>query len=337
MSKSYFRLHEVNAELRDIRSNGIARGESCGIVALDEFFSLKKGFPIFVAGSPYSGKTECTLEILMNTSILYGWKHFIYCGEGGDVQNIFAELIHKHAQKPFIKSGGYEMNDDEFAESMIFVAKHFVIANHDQEFTVLEFYKAVDQAEEELGFKFDTTTFDPFNDIKDETEMFGGREDKYLATALKIVRVNAKKKNRINILVNHIADVRAIVDKDSGNRYMPPALPNEWAGGRTWWRRGFQMILCYRPPSWLKDENGIPYAENESHIIIQKSKPKGVGKIGLARIFWDWKRNRYYSYDSQGGKYYSCETRELEKKYVAQMLEANTAFLADDKEEEFPF
>lgn len=327
MSKQpYFRLTDVAQELHVLRDEGVSRGELCGLPSLDDLFTLKKGFPLFIAGAPFSGKTEFVLEILLNTSILYGWKHFIYVGEGGDVENIFGELIHKHAQRPFVKTNPYHIDDKEFLHSKFFIQKHFVIANHDKEFSVGEFYASVLEAEMEFNMKFDTTLFDPFNDIKEDVEGFGGREDKYLATALKTVRVDAKKNNRINILVNHIADVRAVTDKD-GNRYMPPALPNEWAGGRTWWRRAFTMILVYRPQTWMKDNNGMPYGENESHIYIQKSKPKGIGKIGMASIFWDWKKNRYYCIEKGGQQLYSCETKETMKAEESLRTLANETFL----------
>lgn len=333
MSKqSYFRATDVFVELNQLRDEGVSRGELCGLASLDDLFTLKKGYPLFIAGAPYSGKTEFVLEILLNSSILYGWNHFLYIGEGGDVQNVFGELIHKYTGRPFVKTNQYHIDDKEFCQAVLFINKHFVIANHDKEFTIGEFYACVMEAEMEYKIKFDTTVFDPFNDIKDETEQHGGREDKYLASALKTVRVDSKRNDRINILVNHIADVRAVQDKDTGNRYMPPALPNEWAGGRTWWRRAFTMLLVYRPPTWMTDANGKPYEENESHIYIQKSKPKGIGKTGRASIFWDWKRNRYWCYDKNNQKVYSCETTETIKHEITSLIEAGKTFLDDTSE-----
>ena len=197
MSKYYPLTHKL-ADLSDLKAKGIERGVEVGIASLSEYFRLRKGFPLFIAGAPYSGKTEFTFEILINTSILYGWRHFIYCGEGGNVENIYAELMAKFIGKPFDNSP-YGMNSDEELKAQIFISKHFVVANHDMEFTVNEFYQMVDEAESEFGKKFDTTTFDPFNDVKEEIEFHGGREDKYLASVLKYVRVNAKINDRINI------------------------------------------------------------------------------------------------------------------------------------------
>jgi hypothetical protein len=299
----YFKLESKLKEIQRFAEHGLDDLRSVGIASLEGWLSVKKGYPIFIGGAPHSGKTEFTFELLVNWSKLYKWKHFVYCGEGGNIEHVYYELIHKFLEKPYKWA---TQSERIYAEQ--FISEHFIVANHDLDFTIDDFYKTVEKAEKELNIKFDSTVFDPFNDIKDETDMFGGREDKYLAYALKRCRISAKNNNRIDILVNHIADVRAVTDKD-GNRYMPPALPNEWAGGRTWWRRAFLMLLIYRPPMCLKDHNGQPYQENETHVYIQKAKPKGVAKLGVRSIFYDWKKNRYYSYDEAGQLLYSCEQK----------------------------
>lgn len=295
----YYKLTDKTSEITNLRENGNPKGESCGLKTLDDLFTLKKGYPLYVAGAPYSGKTEFVLEILLNTSMLYGWKHFIYTGEAGDVENIFTELICKYVQRPLYKNSFNAMTESEKTQAEMFINEHFVVANHDKEFTIAEFYNLVKEAERELFIKFDTTLFDPFNDIKDELELFNGREDKYLAHALKEVRKQSKQNNRIDILITHIADVKAVTDKE-GVRYMPPALPNEWAGGRTWWRRAFTMLLIYRPNPNCKNEHGENYEKNETHIYVQKAKPKGVGSIGMGKVYFNWKTNRYYEKTTQG-------------------------------------
>lgn len=324
----YFKLENKINELKIFAEKGLTDLKSTGLSSLDVYFKLKKGYPLFVAGNPGSGKTEFIFEILINTSILYGWKHFIYCGEGGNIEHIYNELLYKYLQKP------YKFADEkDKASAEYFISEHFILADHDKEFTLNEFYSLVAKCEKELSITFDTTTFDPFNDVKDEVQLFGGREDKYLAFALKEARISSKKNNRIDILINHVADVMPKTDKDTDKSYLPPALPTQWAGGRTWWRRAFTMILVYRPPVFQKDINGTPYAENESHIIIQKSKPKGVGKLGKASIFWDWKKNRYYCFEGSQ-QLYSCETLEsvAPKRLVETSIKPNTNFTESSKE-----
>lgn len=248
-----------------------------------------------------SGKTEFVFEILVNTSILYGWKHFIYCGEGGNIEHIYNELIQKYLCKLYKYA-----DEKEKLQAEYFISEHFILANHDNDYSIEEFNELANKCERELNIKFDTTTFDPFNDAKDESEKFKGRDDKYLAYVLKVARISSKKNNRIDILVNHVADIAPKIDKDSDESYLPPALPTQWSGGRTWWRRAFTMILIYRPYTFRKDANGKNYEANETHVIVQKAKPKGVGAIGQASIYLDLIKNRFYCYDN-GQILYSCE------------------------------
>lgn len=313
---SYFKLENKINELKHFAEHGLTDVKKTGISVLDGYFMLKKGYPLFIAGEPFSGKTEFCLEVQINTSILYNWKHFIYCGEGGNVEHIFSELCHKYLQKPYKYA-----DEKERIKAEYFINEHFVIADHDKDYKVDDFLDLVQQAEDELKVKFDTTMFDPFNDMIDETDKFGGRDDKYLAWALKKIRKSSKVNNRIDILVNHTADVKPIQDKDTGRFYTRPALPSEWAGGKTWWRRAFTMIVIYRPPTFLKDSNGIEFKENETHVIIQKAKPKGIGKKGTISIFWDWKKNRYYC-NVNGQDLMSCETLQDYNK----TLPINTSF-----------
>ena len=317
--KNYYQLTDLASKLTILRHEGNQKGLDTGFASLKDFVTLKKGYPLFIAGSPGAGKSEFTMELLLNCSILYGWKHFIYAGEGGNPEDVFADLVSKYIEKPFISNGNhFAMTESEKTRGEMFINDHFVIANSDIEFTIKEFLKAVNDCENDLGIQFDTTTFDPFNDVKEEMAEHGNREDKYLASVLKAIRISSKVNKRIDIFVNHIADVKALLDKDSNTRYIPPALPSEWSGGRTWWRRAFTMLLIYRPSVNVKSENGTPHEANEMHVYIQKIKPKGVGKLGICRLFWDWQKNRYYSW-IEGQKVYSCQT--FTKEYLQPATE----------------
>ena len=292
LNHKYYKLEQRISQIKAVSEIGNSDVIKCGLASLDEIVGLKKGFPVFIGGAPHAGKTEFGMEILLNLSITKKYKWFCYLGEGGTIENIFLDLLHKYLGKPYSWATEPEKIGAEY-----FINEHFVIANDDLDYMI-------------NGITFDGTFFDPFNDIEEELIKFNGREDKFLAYALKQVRISSKKNKRLDFVINHIADIKAIQDKESGEFYMRAALPNEWSGGRTWWRRAFLMLLVYRPPVFLKDANGQPYKDNETHIYCQKAKPKGIAKIGRKSIYWDWKRNRFYSYDDYGQLLYSCETNE---------------------------
>jgi hypothetical protein len=311
----YYKLDRKISEVKKVAETGLRDVMSTGIVSLDGFLGLKKGFPLFIAGAPGHSKTGFLLEVLMNTSILYKWKHFIYCGEGGSVEEVYLELLHKYIGKPYKYADEKDKVSAEY-----FISEHFVVCNHDKDFTFNEFYNAVESCEKENNIKFDTTSFDPFNDFNDDIT-----DQTYLSKVLKQVRVSSKKNNRIDILVNHAAKVNAVWDAEKIHRYKPVALSDEWAGGQIWERRGFTMVLVYKPPIFLKDDNGMPVEENEIHIHIQKAKPNKVSKIGMCKIYWDWQKNRNYSY-KDGQKLYSCETKETIKQDFNNAIKPNNDF-----------
>jgi hypothetical protein len=298
---SYFRLEHKLKEVKQYAEDGLTNLLETGVASVSEIIKLKKGYPVFIGGAPFAGKTEFAFELMVNQAILYNHKSFIYCGEGGDIEHIFYELLFKYLRKP------YKWCDEkEKIQAEYFISEHFVICDHDSDYTIESFYGLIAEAEKEYEIKFDLTCFDPFNDIEDDP-FLQVAEHKFLASALKRVRVSSKKNKRIDILVTHIADIKAEKDTETKKWYMRAAMPNEWSGGRAWWRRAFIMILVYRPEIFLKDENGRNYEENETIIYVQKAKPKGVGKIGHRSIFWDWKKNIYYSCDSQNNILSSCE------------------------------
>lgn len=313
---NYFTLSQKIQQVKIVAEIGNKDVILCGLVGLDDIVGFKKGFPVFIGGAPHAGKTEVGLEFLINLAIQKDFKFFCYLGEGGTTENVFLELLHKYLQKPYNYA-----TESEKVRAEYFIDKHFVIANDDVDFMIQGFYDAVIEAENELGIRFDGTFFDPFNDLEEELQKFNGREDKFLAYALKEVRKSSKKNKRIDFVVTHVADVKAVTDKE-GNRYMPAALPNEWSGGRTWWRRAFLMLLIYRPPVFLMDENGRNYEENETLVYCQKAKPKGIAKLGKRSIFWDWKKNRYYC-KVAGQELMSCEKIET---YQQKPLPINTDF-----------
>ena len=118
----------------------------------------------------------------------------------------------------------------------------------------------------------------------------GGRQDLWLTSVLKTARDVAMKKQRVDILVNHIAQQQSTMVSERGQRFAPPALMNEMNGGVAWSRRAFTVLLVYRPPSndQLKfGKHVVNTGPGESWIICQKAKPKGTAELGQAILYYD--------------------------------------------------
>jgi|TARA_B110000914_G_scaffold225378_1_gene245891 KaiC/GvpD/RAD55 family RecA-like ATPase len=301
-----FRPEQRSFDVDLTRSNAVRGGVSTGFERLDEYLTIKRGFPLFVAGAPHHGKTQFVKQLLVNLSKLHGFKHAIYLGEEGSIEDIIIELAEIYTGRPVRKldDWGKEVKDTideiEFAETFEWINNHFWIISPDDveidSFDVVMFYDWINTYEEEHDVKFDTTVIDPWNDLSFDLESKGGREDLFLADALKKVRDQSRQKERTDIIITHIAAPFAKHRSERGIRFASPAEPYEWAGGQTWHRRAFTMLLIYRPPApdelrfgKIKIETNI----GETWVHIQKSKPRGVGKLGRVTLYYNKKTNTY--------------------------------------------
>ena len=290
------KLEEVQKDLNELRNNGIQRGNDIGWSFDNLPITFKPASTTYIGAAPHVGKTEFILEILINLSCRHGWKHLIFSPETGTPTEIYAELLSKYIGKDFIQ-GDYAMTELERAEAEVFIAEHFYIIDPvDEELTIDEFYRMVDELEINEGVKLNTTLIDPWNEL---TESFShedlGREDKYLSRILGQCRRNARKTNRHNIIINHVRD-QAVQKLDNGTFYFPMPSPRDMAGGQVWYRKGMLMIMLWRPPlGWQNPTNGEEtILDNELIVKVAKSKPKGVSVNGVYKMYFDFKKKQYY-------------------------------------------
>ena len=279
---------------------------STGFASLDQFITIRPGFPLFMAGSPYAGKSLFAKQLLVNLSRLHGWKHCVYLGEDGNVADLTVDLAEMYVGKTarMLNDDGTDnpdaMSESEFISAVSWVDAHFFMCDPDAlnipSFDLATFYDWVAHCEHQHGVKFNTTVIDPWNDVDMDIAGKGGREDLFLADALKLVRDTSRKNDRVDILITHIAAPQTMYTSGSGRRYAAPAEPNQWAGGQTWHRRSYTMIMVYRPPAPDTIKMGrseITTSRGESWIMVQKAKPRGVGKLGTCRLWFDPTTNQY--------------------------------------------
>lgn len=297
-TKNHFRGREIKSRLELLYDKGITRGLYCGFEKLNEHYSVKRGVTTYIYGAPFSGKTEFWFDVLVNMTELHGWKHAIFSPETGSCEEIAAEIISKKCRKPFYKQQDGFLSEQEFYKELDWFDEYFFIIDpKDGDITVDQFYASVDALEKEYGVKVDSTLIDPFNELKHE---FGadGRQDLYIENKLGLVRRNAQNFNRHNAIITHCTDQVQIKDTDiNGNDiyYYTIPSPRQIAGGQAWYRKAMNLICVYRPPINVIDKStGTPYLENEANVIIQKYKPKGTGKKGLVKLYFDPQTNRYY-------------------------------------------
>lgn len=330
MAKIYYTINELQPQVDKLFEMGVVSGQYVGFDCLKYLYSVKLGCTTYVMGSPTSGKTELWFEFLINTSEFYGWKHVIYTPETGSKDEIVAELCSKYIRKPFYKNFNGAMSEQEKYKAIAWLSEYFFIVDPaDKDMSVSDFYNEVDKIEKDLGIKIQTTTIDPYNELKHDMKDSNGRQDLYIESMLGMCRRNAMKYNRHNCIITHCADQKMITN--NGFTYYPPPTAREYAGGQAWYRKGLAMLGVWRPPAGLPDETGRPAEDNEVHIIIQKSKPKGVGKKGTAKLYFDLYHNRYYERLADGTNKYSSEAKIMQPAQENRAIYTSKNYYEPDK------
>jgi hypothetical protein len=305
----YKRLSNVNNEMIDLRHKKNVRGKSVGWDWDLLPYTIKEGCTTYIGAAPASGKTELWFEFLINLSCVYGWNHVVFSPETGSAAEIYAELCYKYIGKPYT-IGENAMTQGEQIRAEMFIDKHFIVVDPiDDDLTLQGYYDLVDEIERTQEIQIHTTTIDPWNELTEEyIQSDLGREDKYLSRILGIARKNARKTNRHNCIINHVRDQTPITKElFSGEQvtYFPPPSARDFAGGQVWFRKGLCVLIPWRPPYGLKDNDGSICEANEVHLKVAKSKPKGVSKNGTYKMFLDVERYQYYMIDWKGNRVYA--------------------------------
>lgn len=313
--------------------NASRSGEYCGFKSLDKIWTAKKGFPLFVAGAPHSGKSQFVKQMVVNWAELHGWRGLIYMGEEGSVADVVLDLIEVRTGRParsIAKDGSKvegALNHMEIDEQLIWASKHFLVVDPDEASKKRWAFEDWAEVLEGCG-ELDWSCLDPFNDLDRDGSI--ERDDIWLTEMLKKVRVAARNNDRVDIIVNHIAKTSHDGKTASGMPVSKPARPSEWAGGQTWFRRAFTMLLVYRPPAgqvidfcpFEGGEEGYQVAEGETWIQNQKAKPKGSGELGWSRLYYNKDQNRYYELDeanAQNGRWTLGENGKVKRYYANEL------------------
>jgi len=150
--KNYFRASEYLTDIDKFHDEGLTKGMETGFYNLDQLYSVKLGGTTYIAGRPFSGKSEVWFNILVNLSIKYKWNHAIFSPETGYKHEIASKII------SIYKGKGFEtLTKLELEHGKLFVDTHFFIIDPDESITIKEFFESVAMIEEDYNIKIHTT------------------------------------------------------------------------------------------------------------------------------------------------------------------------------------
>jgi hypothetical protein len=306
------------------REMGALRGVFLGFPLFDEKYTMSLPGCTDWTGKPQSGKSEFALEMLLNSSLYYNWKHLMYVPDIGKKEVVIAKLIHKLSGKTFDKryvNSNY-ITEEEIDKHLNWVLEHFKIVTRTdtrQKMTPYEFWDWAVMIKKEEGLH--TATIDSWKDMKRYVGRDGEpihRDDLYLEDVLEYRNALSEEHNlHFHIIIHPLK-----TEKDTNGMYKPPH-PYDLKGGTTWFDSGKCMITVHR----------VDGTYNEVRVIINKAKPETVASVGEVTFFYDKTISRFY-WDNVGVKTYANHIKETPK---ALLISKEESMFKDDDDSGVPF
>src|SRR5690606_32760949 len=125
--------------------------------------------------------------------------------------------------------------------------------------------------------------------------------------------------------------------KETGKMFYGRAHSSLIMGGQSWERGGYQIFQYVRMPEGvLNPKTGVPYPANYTHVIVEKSKPFGIGRLGSTGDLQDkgmdglyFDVDTYTMYEIIGGSKYFRNEWYNKSKPKQSAMQPNVNFMKD--------
>ncbi len=283
-------------EVYDDKTNFGTRGWNTGIPAVDDIYSVKKGFSTVVFSYSHHGKTQWVIDVCVYLAREYGVVSVMYLSEAGKrseaVLDIMCTLVGKKLE---------DITDEEFTIALSFIDKYFLFGDLGSHLlTVDKIYEEVAELKA-AGVNVGNVTIDHFHTLeKSENQKYFDRADNTKYVINKINRGSLELDVHTFIMF-HVRDTHPIQCPDSKIWYLPKPEKEMLSGGQQSSYLAFNMVSIWRPVlgedkyGIINPNAGVPYGINEAIFSVAKVKPKGSARLGSRSIFFDTDKQRYYS------------------------------------------
>jgi hypothetical protein len=270
---------DVMSKLSKYRDTYHDKGKYLGFDNINELYTMSLGNCTDWTGYPMSGKTQVLMEMLMNTSKFYGWKHLLYFPDVGSNVEIIADLMHKKTGKTFDNTKPNVINDKEIISSLDWILEHFKVLTKTEvkaKMTPFQFYDYAVELKKTQGLH--TASIDSWKDLTHNYSEYGGYAQ-YLEVVLPYRNMIAEE----NDLHLHTIIHPKLTEKENGKRN--PPTPYDLKGGSEWFNSGKCMVTIHRSD----------LSSNVCEFYANKIKPRSNGKIGWTTLYFDLSKFVYYN------------------------------------------
>jgi len=172
---------------------------STGFKDLDPYMRIVKPCFVVWTGTPNSGKSSMTYDIMMRMSKNDGFKWAVFSPEHSLAQNV-KRLVEKYLQKPFDAIHEERATIDEVVMAMEFINEHFWFIDGVGESPSIDYI--LERAQYCVDeYKIDGLVCDPYNEINPARANL--REDEHISLLISKMKRFNRDTNTISFLVAH--------------------------------------------------------------------------------------------------------------------------------------
>jgi twinkle protein len=267
-------IYEFTDEFLTYYREGLPKGVSTGIPALDPLYRVMPGMVTVITGVTNYGKSELMDEIVRGMIEQSGWKFAFYSPENYPMSLHMIKLAEKYIGKPFDQEKMGHMSEAEAIQASEWMQENlFYINPRGVTFSVQEILERAKVLIYRKGIK--GLVIDPWNYVKKE---FGGlREDQFINDAMQQIGVFTKDTGIHIWLTVHPRTLR----RDKEDRIQVPTVM-ELSGGSKFGDNADFMLAVHRDP-----KKAFETKIHEVDIHVQKSRYKYAATQGMQTLIWN--------------------------------------------------
>lgn len=276
---------DVQDSIAGLYQNGYEQLETIGVREIDNHYKMKRGELTLLSGIGNMGKSQINKWMLLMHAVLHKRKFAIFAPEDNPAEEFYNDLIEiilgadcvynpifPNKARPTL---GLYMLVREW------VNKHFIFIHPEKSAPTPEYIR---ERFLELIIKkrVDGCIIDPWNQLTNNYELFGGRDDKYLEVQLAEFSRFALQNEVFMIIVSHPRGLKKV-----GDDYPCPDV-FDLAGGAMWNNKCHNILIYHRP--FNRSDMNSPVCEFHAKKI---KKQKVVGRLGFSEFRYDLPTRRY--------------------------------------------
>lgn len=267
-------VDEHREEILWLYEHGYRPGLSTGWRCLDSFYTIRSGEFTVITGIAGHGKSSWLDNLMINLSRQHQWRWAVFSAENYPIARHIAGLAEIYAGRPFGKGPTERMTPPELKLSLDWIRTYFRFLQPREDSYSLNRIVQLAASVEDLN----ALVIDPWNEL-DHSRPSDRREDEYISISLSKLRWLARTAN-IHVFV--VAHPAKYTRRDGEKK--PVITLNEVKGASEWYAKADNGISVWRD----EGEHGSP-----TEVHVQKIRFKEVGRVGMARLFYDRVTGRF--------------------------------------------